>query len=241
MKKDFILSEIKRIAQQSDDAPPGREKFARLTGIRTTDWYGKYWSRWGDAISEAGYTPNKRQLPYDELRLVEPLALLARELGRFPVHGEIRMKGRQDKSFPSHSVFEKLGPRAERARKVLDYCRSTPGFDDVAAICEPLVGSTEAPAETKPDREDETPFGFVYLTRMGKHYKIGHTASLGRREYELAIQMPQKLTLVHAIRTDDPAGIEGYWHKRFEDRRGNGEWFDLSPQDVKAFKRRTFM
>jgi len=239
MKKEFILSEIKRIAQEHDDAPPGRERFARLTGIKTTDWYGTHLSRWGDAIREAGFTPNERQLPYDELRLVEHLALLARELGRFPVHGEIRMKGQKDKSFPSHNVFEKLGPRAERARKVLDYCRSTPGFDDVAAICELIVGSTEAPTEDEP--EDEAPFGFVYLTRMGKHYKIGHTASLGRREYELAIQMPQKLTLIHAIRTDDPAGIEAYWHKRFEDRRGNGEWFDLSAQDVKAFKRRAFM
>lgn len=242
MKKDFILSEIKRIAQQNDDAPPGREKFARLTGIKTTDWYGKYWSRWGDAIREAGYTPNELQLPYDELRLVAPLALLARELGRFPVHGEVRMKAQQDKSFPSHSVFARLGSKSERARKVLDYCNKTPGFDDVAVICKPLVSSVEASAENEQHRRrDETIFGFVYLTRMGKHYKIGHTESLGRREYELAIQMPEKLTLVHAIRTDDPAGIEAYWHKRFEDRRGNGEWFDLSTQDVKAFKRRTFM
>lgn len=241
MKKDFILSEIRRIAEENGGASPGREKFARLTGIKTTDWYGKHWSRWGDAIREAGCTPNELQLPFDELQLVEPLALLTKELGRFPVHGEVRMKAQQDKSFPSHSVFARLGSKSERARKVLDYCNRTPGFDDVAAICEPLARNAEAPAEDELHRDDERIFGFVYLTRMGKHYKIGHTGSLGRREYELAIQMPEKLTLVHAIRTDDPAGIEAYWHKRFEVRRGNGEWFDLSPQDVKAFKRRTFM
>jgi hypothetical protein len=240
MNKDFILAEIKRTADQNGGVALGRERFAKVTGIKTTDWYGKYWSRWGDAISEAGYAPNAFQLPYDERRLVEPLALLVRELGRFPVHAELRMKAHKDKSFPSHSVFAKLGSKSERVRKVLDYCATLPDFDDVAAICRPLANSApEAQSVAEPDAE--TPFGYVYLARMGKHYKIGRTASVGRREYELAIQLPQKLALIHTITTDDPVGIEAYWHKRFEGRRGNGEWFELSAQDVKAFKRRRFM
>lgn len=241
MDKDFILSEIKRTAEQNSGVPLGSRKFANVTGIKKTDWYGKHWSRWGDALTEAGYARNEFQSAYDDSSLLDALALLVRELGRFPVEGELLIKAREDKAFPSRATFVKLGAKAERVRKLLDYCAKTPGLDDVAAICRSVVADRKKEAPQEPESGTETQLGFVYLARMGKYYKIGHTGSLGRREYELTIQLPEKLTLVHSIRTDDPNGIEGYWHKRFERQRANGEWFELSAQDVRAFKRRTFM
>jgi hypothetical protein len=57
----------------------------------------------------------------------------------------------------------------------------------------------------------------------------------------LRIQLPVREELVHAIETDDPSGIEAYWHQRFKPRRANGEWFRLDPSDVTAFKRRSYM
>lgn len=77
--------------------------------------------------------------------------------------------------------------------------------------------------------------------KHGKHYKIGKTNATGRREYELAIQLPEKLKTVHVIKTDAPDGIEEYWHKRFASKRGNGEWFNLNQANVQTFKRRKFM
>jgi len=83
--------------------------------------------------------------------------------------------------------------------------------------------------------------GVIYLLQSGKFYKVGRSNALGRRQYELAIQLPERATLVHSISTDDPAGIESYWHRRFDDRRRNGEWFELTADDVSAFRRRKFM
>ena len=104
-------------------------------------------------------------------------------------------------------------------------------------MCPP---SSDEPEPGARDKADET-LGFVYLLRFGRHYKIGKTNAAGRRERELAIQLPDKVRTVHIIRTDDPDGIEEYWHNRFASKRRNGEWFELDSGDLKAFRRRKFM
>jgi len=81
------------------------------------------------------------------------------------------------------------------------------------------------------------PTGYVYLMKSGRHYKIGKTNAVGRRERELAIQIPVPPKTIHWIETVDPTGVETYWQRRFSDKRGTGEWFELSPDDVAAFKR----
>ena len=165
---------------------------------------------------------------------------LGRELGHFPVSAEIRMKAGQDKDFPSHTVFSRIGRKAQLASAVLTWCESNPGWSDVEAICAPLAEATVEDEESTASVV-AVEYGYVYLLKSGKYYKIGRSNSPGRREYELAIQLPERVKTVHTIKTDGPAGIECYWHQRFSSRRKNGEWFELRREDVSAFRRRKFM
>jgi hypothetical protein len=148
------------------------------------------------------------------------------------------MKSRNDPEFPSHGAFSRLGSKIQRVLKVAEYCRTHEGLQDVLELCPDLIDLKQHHREKDVVTEE---IGFVYLIKSGRYYKNGRSNSSGRREYELAIQLPERANKVHEIRTDDPVGIETYWHKRFESKSKNGEWFDLSPLDIKAFRRRKFM
>lgn len=239
MNKEHILQEIKRTAEANGGLPLGRLRFFRETGIKESDWKGKFWARWNDAVSEAGLEPNKKTRAYEESLLIEKYISLMRELGRFPVVAEIRMKVRTDPSFPNDRTFERFGSKPQFAAKILDYCQTRSGYEDVTALCATIADRPTANSSEVDD--SETVIGYVYLMKFGKFYKLGRSNAAGRREYELGIQLPEKLKTVHVIRTDDPAGIEAYWHRRFDEKRKNGEWFDLGAADVAAFKRRKFM
>lgn len=238
MKKNHILEEIRRTAAANGGTPLGKGRFLKETGIKPTDWEGRFWSRWGDALKETGFSPNKLNSAWPEDTLLESLVAFCRELGRLPVHAELKLKRRSDPTFPSANTFNRFGAKPQLVQRLADYCRKRADLADVLAMC---LAQTETPSENEETESDEPAIGFVYLFKSGRHYKIGKSNAAGRREREVALQLPEKTTAVHTIRTDDPAGIEAYWHSRFEQKRLNGEWFKLTADDVRAFKRRRFM
>jgi hypothetical protein len=241
MTKEHILSEIRRTASANGGAPLGLERFFAETGIKSSDWHGKFWARWGDALKEAGFQPNQLNAARTTEDLLNNLAGLVRELGRFPVMGEIRLKARRDPKFPSHNAFGRFGGKRALAAQLEKYCRGR-GEVDLAELCAAAAKTSDAEeAEGVPEQTIPSELGYVYLMKAGRFYKIGPTNALGRRERELVIQLPEAAKVVHSIKTDDPVGIEEYWHRRFQDRRKNGEWFELTAQDLAAFRRRKFM
>ncbi len=228
-----ILDEIRRTAK--DGKPLGYNRFAKETGIKPHEW-GKYWARFGDAQKEAGLSANQLQGAYSDEFLIAKVIALARRLGTFPTGREIVVEGSNNAELPSATPFKRLGNKEQLAKKVLEYCKNKDGYSDIVELCKPILArnaATESPEEVRGDEVT----GEVYLFKSGRYYKIGKTIDTVRRGTEIRIQLPEKVDLIHSIKTDDPSGIESYWHKRFDSKRMNGEWFDLSSADVRAFKR----
>jgi hypothetical protein len=239
--KSHIVDEIKRTAQANDGRPLGIARFEVETGIKPSDWLGKFWPRWGDALMEAGLEPNTLQGPRDEDELLERLAMFAREIGHFPVTNELRLRARTEPGFPWHNTFARFGRKHELAARLRDFSTAH-CYEDVVGMCDVVIKqAAQSTSQAGASAEVASEHGYVYLMKSGRFYKVGRSNAVGRRERELAIQLPEKAEMVHSIKTDDPVGIERYWHSRFDERRRNGEWFELSANDVAAFKRRKVM
>jgi hypothetical protein len=201
------------------------------------EWSGVHWARWTDAVAEAGFAPSAWQGKLDAGHVLGQLAAAVRHFGRIPAEADLRMYGRERVDFPSHSTFNShFGSKAATITRLRQWVSERPDFTDVAAVLGP---EPAAPAMAS-GRAKAATDGFVYLIRSGHHHKIGRSDELERRVKQIRVALPEAAVLEHSIRTDDPAGIETYWHRRFADRRANGEWFKLTPADVAAFKRRTF-
>lgn len=235
--KQHILDEIKRLAV--DGEAPGWRRFRNETGIRASEWL-RFWPRWGDALREAGFEANEKQTAYSPETLIEKYILLARDLGCLPTAAEFHIRSLNDETFPSEkTIRSRFGGKRAIVTAVAKFCESHTGYEDVLEWCLAYT-SKPKPDEETDDKADEE-IGFVYLLRSGRYYKVGKSNAAGRRERELQIQLPERASTMHVIRTDDPAGIERYWHQRFDAKRKNGEWFDLDRKDIAAFRRRKFM
>jgi hypothetical protein len=241
INKQHILDQIKRTAVDNGGKALGRAKFETVTGIREVDWRGRFWARWGDAVAEAGLTPNVKNTAFDEQDMLRSVAAYSLELGRFPTVSEMQLKRRNAPTFPNpDTVLIRFGNKAGLAQRLIDFCEGQSEFVAVVEMCRPFV--VEAIAPEAANDADEFVTGYVYLALMKvgreKRYKIGKANLVEQRARQVGVNLPEDLELIHAISTDDAYGIEAYWHKRFAEKRRGGEWFELVGDDVRAFKRR---
>jgi hypothetical protein len=237
INREHILNEIQRVAIASKGSPPGRLKFASITGIHEHVW-SRYWARWGDALTEAGFKPNRWGRGFADEELLEKLAAYARELGRYPVGREIRLKALHDAAFPSENPFRRFGSRKSLALRLRDYSLAR-GYEDLVPLCESVAKET-LKREPRLQRQKARPT-FVYLVKADSGYKISRSKAVLRREAKLVFGTKEKPQIVHSIRTDDPRGIATYWRRRFADCRDKTGSFRLSTDDVSAFRKRKFM
>lgn len=210
--------------------------FAKETGIAEHQWRGRHWARWGDALSEAGFQPNDWTGRSDANAILSGVITACRHYGRLPTNAELEILRRSDSTIPNPKVIrDNFGRRPDLIAALTKHAASDPACGDVAA----MLPNQGEPASSRPSSLKQAD-GFVYLIKSGDFYKIGRSDDAERRFKQITIALPDKAELFHTIRTDDPPGIEAYWHRRFADRRANGEWFKLTAQDVAAFRKRKF-
>lgn len=238
MSKEQILDELRRVAAELGRTP-GKGTFESATGLRESDWSGRYWVRWSEVVAEAGLTSNAMQQKIPVTDLAALLAAEARRLGHFPTSAELKMRRIQDPSFPNPKTFQSHGGRFGMIQMLQVFCDASQ--EDWSDVLDMLPAVDEAGMDsTSP--VPKLVLGSVYLVRSGKRYKIGFSTDVQRRLLQLNTGMPDTGELIHIISTDDPAGIESYWHRRFAAKRvrPDAEWFDLNSSDIQAFRRRKF-
>ncbi|MGN6209908.1 GIY-YIG nuclease family protein [Asticcacaulis sp.] len=237
--REQIITEIKRLSIKHG-RPIGRELFEKETAIGKHAWLGVYWARWGDALAEAGLEQNSKTPKIDPEFYYERLAGAFRHFHKIPTTTELRLYRNIDPSMPAHSTFDKtFGSKEEMLRRLKTWAASKAHFSDIFDMLSEITDKPE------PEHHEDISVkeGWVYILKYGDFYKIGAGSDLERRVKQIATKLPEDGELLHAIRTDDPFGIEAYWHKRFAEKRAknNSEFFKLSPKDVRVLKKRKFM
>jgi len=231
--KEEILDKIRRTAKENDGKPLGEATFQKETGIGRYEW-GKYWSKFGDAQEEAGFKRNEPWRRVSDELLVEKMIPIIRKLGKYPSVSELYTESNNDRTVP-YTIIKKRG-QAFIVHKIVEYCSNKIDYADILEACQPIIDKINE-IENLFDSNKKDNVGEVYLIKSDKFYRIGRSIDTIRRGREISIQLPETTIMIHKIKTDDPSGVESYWHRRFKDKRMRGDWFNLNSEDVKKFKR----
>jgi hypothetical protein len=227
--REFVLSEIRRLAAEDGGRVPGSGRFNRITHLSHSYWKGEIWLRWSDAVREAGLEPNVKTARLDDGKLLFDLAVAVRKFGHIPTTAELRNYRKSARLSIQKTYMKHFGGKRAMLRRLKEWVQDRPEWSDVAALLADV-------------REDEPgpppPAGAVYLMRAGPLFKIGCSRKPEERTRRVASGVPAEAVVIHMIETDDPFGVEGYWHRRFADKRTHGEWFRLSADEVAAFRAR---
>jgi len=76
--------------------------------------------------------------------------------------------------------------------------------------------------------------GHIYLIQFLHYYKIGLSRNVKRRMQDISNHLPEPATLMHAIPTNNMRRGEIVLHTEYAHLRGRGEWFNLTPKEVKS-------
>ncbi|VVP48250.1 hypothetical protein PS838_05212 [Pseudomonas fluorescens] len=80
--------------------------------------------------------------------------------------------------------------------------------------------------------------GVVYLLKSAYGYKVGRTRNIPNRMRAFGVKLPFIYTIPLCAWFEDCHAAESRYHRRFADKRINGEWFDLDDSDIQLLRLR---
>jgi hypothetical protein len=239
MNHDQVKKRIRELAAERG-GHIGFRAFLKEVGLPEQWLRGQPWFRgWNNLLTELdlqtrSFEPPQRNAKESAATLVEFIC----RLGRWPTEDEFRRERVMNKAIPSTAYIRKLRRSGELAAMLAPYAVADPANQVLRDIIAANTQQSEEPSSTKSKDRVQ---GYVYLLRSGRKYKIGKSTDPSRRFREVRLELPEETIQVHTIATDDPSGIEAYWHRRFAAKRiRNTEFFTLDSEDVRAFKLRKF-
>jgi Meiotically up-regulated gene 113 len=239
MTRDQVVRRIAELAAQRDGHISFRE-FLREVGLPEQWLRGQPWfPGWNTLLTELGLTTRRFAPPQrDPTASVGAIAELIRQLQRWPTEDEFRRERAKNDAIPSVAFIRKLRRSGELAKLIAPLAKADPSTPALQLLASEEPRDEEH-LDTKASRDRVQ--GYVYMLRSGRRYKIGKSTDPSRRFREVRLELPDETVQVHTIATDDPSGIEAYWHRRFAAKRVRGtEFFELDANEVRAFKFRKF-
>ena len=231
--RERVIAAYQRETEGNGGVPLTQRQFNAIVPDRFSR---RVFARFSDLQRAAGYESREPNTRLGDAGLLTAVANLVRRIKRIPTDRELAIERRNDSDFPSPTTLRKHfgGPDGLLAA-LKAFCADNEAHQDLLDV---LRSRPEHVGQKESARR-----GFVYLMKYRKYYKIGYTNDVGRRRYDLKFLVPDPHKTIHYFETDDPRGIEAYWHSRFKVKRCDAsEYFDLSREDVAAFKlRKKFM
>jgi hypothetical protein len=114
-------------------------------------------------------------------------------------------------------------------------------LDDLFAEAFPEFADMDfgsAPRRTNgaPRPSDSPTGGYVYVIRSEYGFKIGKTVNLRERTRLFSVKLPFPISIEHYAWFDDYTFAESRFHRMFADKRLEGEWFDLTSEDLEVIR-----
>lgn len=97
---------------------------------------------------------------------------------------------------------------------------------------------TEKEEKENRDRLNEVLFsdvnGYVYFmkSKINNWLKIGVSKNPATRQNRIQTKLPFEIDIVKQIASSNPYKLENNLHILYEDKRMNGEWFDLTDEEI---------